>query len=90
MFLIGLSLVDITGLREIGTVAQGEFVIAVVTAVVVCAVGVEQGIILAIVVSILNIIRRQYKPKDFVVGVDAGGQPTYRRPTPGDAERARA
>ena len=77
VFLIGLSLVDIKGLREIGRVRKDEFVIAVVTAVVVCAVGVEQGIILAIVVSILNIIRRQYKPKDFVVGVDAGGQPTY-------------
>jgi MFS superfamily sulfate permease-like transporter len=77
VFLIGVSLVDIKGLREIGRVRKDEFVIAVVTAVVVCAVGVEQGIILAIVVSILNIIRRQYKPKDFVVGVDAGGQPTY-------------
>jgi high affinity sulfate transporter 1 len=77
VFLIGLSLVDIKGLREIGRVRKDEFIIAIVTAVVVCAVGVEQGIILAIVVSILNIIRRQYKPKDFVVGVDAGGQPTY-------------
>jgi len=54
-----------------------------VTAVVVCAVGVEQGIILAIVVSILNIIRRQYKPKDFVVGVSADGRPTYQAATPG-------
>ena len=77
VFLIGVSLVDIKGLREIGRVRKDEFIIAIVTAVVVCAIGVEQGIILAIVVSILNIIRRQYKPKDFVVGVDADGQPTY-------------
>ena len=83
VFLIGLSLVDITGLREIGRVRKDEFVIAIVTAVVVCAVGVEQGIILAIIVSILNIIRRQYRPTDFVVGVDADGQPTYQAATPG-------
>jgi high affinity sulfate transporter 1 len=83
VFLIGLSLVDIKGLREIGRSRQDEFAIAVVTAVVVCAVGVEQGIILAIVVSILNIIRRQYKPKDFVVGLSDDGQPTYHAATPG-------
>jgi high affinity sulfate transporter 1 len=83
VFLIGVSLVDIAGLREIARVRKGEFVIAVVTAVVVCAVGVEQGIILAIVVSILNIIRLQYRPKDFLVGVDEAGQPTYTPATPG-------
>ena len=39
-----------------------EFVIAAITAVVVFAVGVEQGIVLAIVLSILEIIRRAYSP----------------------------
>ena len=34
-------------------------------------------------VSILNIIRLQYSPKDFVVGVDEAGQPTYTPATPG-------
>jgi MFS superfamily sulfate permease-like transporter len=83
VFLIGWSLVDIAGLREIAKVRKAEFAIAVVTAVVVCAVGVEQGIVLAIVVSILNIIRLQYRPKDFLVGVDEAGQPTYTPATPG-------
>jgi high affinity sulfate transporter 1 len=83
VFLIGWSLVDIVGLREIAKVRRAEFAIAVVTAIVVCAIGVEQGIILAIVVSILNIIRRQYRPKDFLVGVDEAGQPTYKPATPG-------
>ncbi len=90
VFLIGVSLVDIAGLREIAKVRKGEFVIAVVTAVVVCAVGVEQGIILAIVVSILNIIR---------LPVPAEGLPRRRRRGRAadlhaghsrDAERARA
>ncbi len=83
VFLIGVNLVDIAGLRGILRVARGEFVIAVATAVVVCAVGVEQGIILAIVFSILNIIRRQYRPQDYVVIVDPDHELTYRASTPG-------
>ncbi len=83
VFLIGVNLVDIAGLRGILRVARGEFVIAVATAVVVCAVGVEQGIILAIVFSILNIIRRQYRPQDYVVIIDSDHQVTYVSSTPG-------
>jgi MFS superfamily sulfate permease-like transporter len=52
------------------------------TAAVVCAIGVEQGIIVAIILSILDIVRRQYKPKSFVVGV-ADGTSTYQQAGPG-------
>jgi len=83
VFLIGIDLIDIKGLKRIKNRRMDEFVIAVITAVVVCAVGVEQGIILAIVVSILELIRRQYKPKDFLVTVDDQGEPTYQKATPG-------
>jgi high affinity sulfate transporter 1 len=83
VFVIGIDLVDIAGLRRIGRVRRAEFVIAVVTAIVVCAVGVEQGIILAIVVSILNIIRRQYSPKKFFVTMNAADEPTYESAAPG-------
>ena len=69
VFLIGLDLIDIAGLRRIARRRRSEFVIAVMTAVVVCAVGIEQGIILAIVVSIIEVIRRQYQPRDFVLAV---------------------
>ena len=51
------------------------------------AVGVEQGIILAIVLSILEIIRRQYTPKRFVVSIAADGEPTVHA---GRARRCRA
>jgi MFS superfamily sulfate permease-like transporter len=71
VFLIGLDLVDITGLKRIWRERPGEAVIAVITAVVVCAIGVEQGIILAIVMSIIWLIQRQYRPDAFVV--KAGG-----------------
>ena len=83
VFLIGYGLIDIAGLRVIGRARKAEFYIAILTAVVVCAIGVEQGIVLAIIVSILNIIRRQYRPKDFVIGMDPQGQPTYTAATPG-------
>ena len=83
VFLIGLDLVDALGLRRIYARRPSEFVIAAVTGVVVFAIGVEQGIVLAIVLSILEIIRRQYKPKDFVVGISSEGIPTYEAATPG-------
>jgi high affinity sulfate transporter 1 len=83
VFLIGVDLIDLTGLGRIARRRRSEFVIAVVTAVVVCAVGVEQGVLLAIVVSILEVIRRQYKPKDFVLGVADSGQQRYRQATAG-------
>jgi MFS superfamily sulfate permease-like transporter len=83
VFLIGVDLIDITGLRRIASRRMDEFVIALVTAVVVCAVGVEQGIILAIVVSMLDIIRRQYQPKDFVVGTTDLDHPTFAKAEPG-------
>jgi len=77
VLLIGLDLIDLQGLRRIATRRPSEFVIAAVTGVVVFAVGVEQGIILAIILSILEIIRRQYKPKAFVVSEGKDGIPTY-------------
>jgi high affinity sulfate transporter 1 len=82
VFLIGLDLVDVTGLRRIYVRRRSEFVIAAVTGVVVFAWGVEQGIVLAIVVSILEIVRRQYNPRKFLVGV-TGAVPTYEPATPG-------
>jgi high affinity sulfate transporter 1 len=82
VFLIGFDLIDIAGLRRIGRRRRSEFIIAILTAVVVCAVGVEQGIILAVVLSILDIIRRQYKPKAFVVAA-ADGAAVYQPASPG-------
>jgi high affinity sulfate transporter 1 len=83
VFLIGVDLVDIKGLKGVLAINKAEFGIAVLTAVVVCAVGVEQGIVLAIVVSLLNLIRRQYLPKDYVVRISATDDPTYVPVAPG-------
>jgi len=83
VFLIGLGLVDITGLKRIRAARVSEFLIACLTALVVFGWGVEQGIILAIVASILELVRRAYSPKDFLVGVNKDGAPTYTPAAPG-------
>ncbi|WP_426593405.1 SulP family inorganic anion transporter [Cellulomonas sp. McL0617] len=77
VFWIGIGLIDVAGLRRIGAARPSELVIALVTAVVVFVVGVEQGIVLAIALSIVEIVRRAYAPKNFLVGVDNEGHPTY-------------
>ncbi len=83
VFLIGISLIDVAGLKKIYRRRPSEFWIAAITGTVVFAVGVEQGIILAIVLSILEIIRRQYRPQDFVVGVSTDGVQSYVSAEPG-------
>ena len=83
VFLIGVSLIDIPGLQRLWIRRRNEFVVAVITTVTVFAVGVEQGIVLAIVLSMLDIIRRQYKPGDYVIGEDQAGEPTYLAARPG-------
>ncbi|NIK59252.1 SulP family inorganic anion transporter [Kribbella shirazensis] len=83
VFLIGVSLIDVPGFQRLWRRRKNEFVVALVTAVTVFAVGVEQGIILAIALSLLDLVRRQYTPGDYVVGQDHAGEPTYLPAVPG-------
>jgi high affinity sulfate transporter 1 len=83
VFMIGVSLIDAPGLRKIRLERNSEFIVACLTGFVVFAVGVEQGIVLAIAASIIEIIRRAYSPRDFVIVQDADGQPTYLAAEPG-------
>ena len=83
VFLIGLKLVDIANMREIWRLRQEEFWVSLATAAVVVGVGVEQGIILAIALSLILHVKRQYAPADRVVTWDAGGRPRLRPTDPG-------
>jgi sulfate permease, SulP family len=64
VFLIAVKLVDIKGMRKILSRRPLEFAVAVVTAVVVIFAGVEQGIIVAIVLSVVIHLRHSYRPSD--------------------------
>ncbi len=55
VFLIGIELINVTGMRQILAVRRDEFAIALLTAIVVVLVGVEQGIVLAIAVAVPRI-----------------------------------
>jgi len=74
VFLIGIELVDVKGMRKIYKERPFEFWVALITALVVIFIGVEQGILLAIVLSILIHTRHGYKPKNAVLEVDPSGK----------------
>ncbi len=62
VFLIGVKLMDHRGLMEIYRKKPVEFALAVLTSAMVVLVGVEQGILLALVLSLLQYVRRGYQP----------------------------
>jgi sulfate permease, SulP family len=79
VFTIAVGLVDLRGLRDIGRESPGELRLALTTAAVVVAVGVEQGILLAMVLSLLRHVRHSYRPHTAVLVEDGAG---HRRPVP--------
>jgi sulfate permease, SulP family len=83
VFLIGVELVDIAGLKKVlrsGHVI--EFGIAVITTVTVVAWGIEQGVILAIILSVIAHLRRSYSPNNAVLAAGVGHD---WEPVPADA-----
>jgi sulfate permease, SulP family len=83
VFLIGVKLVDVKGMREIYRLRQDEFWVALATAVVVVTIGVEEGVILAILLSLVLHVRRHYQTTDFVLARNAKGQFMTVAPEPG-------
>ena len=73
VFLIGVDLIDIGGMRKIYQQRQSEFWVAVLTMLVVTFIGVEQGIMLAVVLSLIDHTRRGYKPRNAVLVQEASG-----------------
>jgi sulfate permease, SulP family len=70
VFLIGVKLIDFHGLRQIYQMKPREFGLAIATAGTVVIVGVEQGILLAVGLSLLQHVRRSYQPHTAVVLFD--------------------
>ena len=70
VFLIGLKLVDIQGMSRIWKQRRAEFWVALTTTMVVVFVGVEQGIVIAMVLSLIEHVRRSYRSKNVVLTKD--------------------
>jgi sulfate permease, SulP family len=72
VFTVAIHLTDLRGLARIREESPGEFWLALTTAVVVVVVGVEQGIILAMVLSLLRVVHHSYRPHTAVLIQDEG------------------
>lgn len=83
VFLIAVGLIDIAGLRRIYRARVNEFVVAVATAAAVVFVGVEQGLALAIVISVVDHLRHSYDPHRSVLVKSAAGHWQPMPVTPG-------
>ena len=73
VFPIAVNMIDIARLRAIRRESPGEFYLAVATAATVVALGVEQGILLAIVLSLFRHVRHSYRPHTMMLAPDAAG-----------------
>jgi MFS superfamily sulfate permease-like transporter len=62
VFLIGIKLIDVGGMRDLYRLRRDEFWIATLTAVTVAVVGVKQGILVAVAVSVIDHLRISYHP----------------------------
>jgi sulfate permease, SulP family len=83
VFLIGIDLVDVAGMRQILAVRRPEFLVAVLTALAVVLLGVEDGIVVAVVVSIIDHLRHSYAPQSSVLAKSAEGHWRSMPVTPG-------
>jgi sulfate permease, SulP family len=67
VFSIGLRLVDLKGLQAIFKTHREEFYLAIITAITVVFVGVKEGIVLAIILSLILHVRHSYRPHSAIV-----------------------
>ena len=67
VFLIAIQLIDIRGMRRILACRRHEFAVALLTTSAVVVLGVEQGIALAVVASIIEHLRHSYRPLNSVL-----------------------
>jgi MFS superfamily sulfate permease-like transporter len=74
VFTIAIGLVDLRTLRSIRRESPGEFALAASTTTFVVLVGVEQGILLAMILSLLRIVQHSYHPHTGVLTRDEKGE----------------
>ncbi len=74
VFLIAARLVDVAGFRQLWQRRRIEFWVAFVTAATVVFVGVQQGILLAVALSVVVHLRHSYRPANLLLARDGLGQ----------------
>jgi high affinity sulfate transporter 1 len=67
VFLIAVGLIDVRGMRRILACRRHEFTIALLTAAAVVLLGVEEGIALAVAISIIDHLRHTSHPRSSVL-----------------------
>jgi sulfate permease, SulP family len=73
VFTVAIGMIDVTALREIRRESPGEFILAVITSAAVVGIGVEQGILLAISLSLFRHVRHSYRPHTMMLCPGASG-----------------
>ena len=79
VFLIAVELIDVKGMRDIRAVRKVEYAVALLTTAAVVGLGVEDGIALALVASVIDHLRHSYNPLNTVLMKSAAG---HRQPLP--------
>jgi MFS superfamily sulfate permease-like transporter len=83
VLLVAIHLIDVRGLRAMRRESPGECFVALMTTVTVVAVGVEAGILLAMALSLVRIVRHSYRPHTGVIQPDNGNAWTVAPVAPG-------
>jgi sulfate permease, SulP family len=83
VFLIAVELIDVQGMRRILALRKLEFAVALLTTVAVVVLGVEYGIVLAIIASMVDHLRHSYSPLNCVLVKSPGGHWQPVPPEPG-------
>jgi SulP family sulfate permease len=83
VFTIAVGMVNVQGLSDIRRESPGEFLLALFTAAAVPAIGVEQGILLAIALSLVRHVRHSYQPHTMVLAPGVTGRWEPAPATPG-------
>jgi SulP family sulfate permease len=73
VFLVAIRMIKLRSLQEIRKESPAEFALALTTAIFVVVAGVEQGIVLAMVMSLLRIVHHSYHPRSGVLIADNDG-----------------
>jgi SulP family sulfate permease len=89
VLLIGIELIDSKGMRGIARVRGGEFAVAALTAATVVLVGIEQAIVVAIALSLIEHLYHAYRPRDITVAIAPTGQHQFQPLSSGSILEAR-